>query len=116
MSDYLDALRHEANCMGTDTHESKVLHEAADRIEELEKQLAVVQWQPIETAPKDEKVILLGLPVCENLWAEDRRVYEGRWNDHENTWTSVNGFILFSVATRWMPLPEPPAIVGDNKE
>jgi hypothetical protein len=39
MSDYLEALRHEANCLGTDTHESKLLHEAADRIEELQAQV-----------------------------------------------------------------------------
>lgn len=42
MSDYLEALRHDANCLGTDTHESKLLHEAADRIEELEAQVDLV--------------------------------------------------------------------------
>jgi hypothetical protein len=79
----------------------------ADMGEEILK-LALPKWQPIETAPKDGTPILLGLPVCGNLWAEDRRVYEGRWHEREGTWASINGFILFSVATHWMPLPEPP--------
>ena len=36
----LKAIRREANCWGTDTHKSKVLHQAADHIEELQAQLA----------------------------------------------------------------------------
>lgn len=68
-----------------------------------------MKWQPIETAPKDKTVILLGLPKVGALKEEDaRRVYEGRWNEIQETFTSVNGFILLSVATHWMPLPEPP--------
>lgn len=65
------------------------------------------EWQKIETAPKDQ-VILLGLPMVGNIKEWDRRVYEGRWNEDQSTWTSVNGFIVLSVATHWMPLPPPP--------
>ena len=66
-------------------------------------------WLPIESAPRDESVILLGLPKVGALKDEDaRRVYEGRWNKIQSTFTSVNGFILLSVATHWMPLPEAP--------
>ena len=64
-------------------------------------------WRPIETAPKD-KVILLGLPLVGNIKERDRRVYEGRWHEEQSTWTSVNGFLLLSVATHWMPLPPAP--------
>jgi hypothetical protein len=69
-------------------------------------------WQPIETAPKDQ-VILLGLPVAGNLHEDDRRVYEGRWHEAQQAWTSVNGFILFTGATHWMPLPPVPQSAKD---
>lgn len=65
------------------------------------------RWESMETAPKDA-VILLSLPVIGNLREEDRRVFEGRWNERQETWTSVNGFILLSEATRWRELPTPP--------
>lgn len=66
-----------------------------------------MDWQDISTAPK-VGVILLGLPIAGNLREDDRRVYEGRWNEDQKTFTSVNGFLLLSVATHWMPLPPPP--------
>ena len=72
------------------------------------EQLPMTEWQPIETAPKDGAAILLGLPIVGNLAENDRRVYEGRWNGLQKTWTGINGFIVLSVATHWMPLPEPP--------
>jgi hypothetical protein len=37
-----------------------------------------------------------------------RRVYEGKWNYEQQTWTSVNGFLVHTAATHWMPLPPPP--------
>jgi len=66
------------------------------------------EWQPIETAPKDQ-VILLGFAPH---WRLDgsRRVYEGRWNEEQRTWTSVNGFLVHTGAAYWMPLPAPPAL------
>lgn len=68
-----------------------------------------MNWQPIETAPKDETVILLALPKAGALKEEGaRRVYEGRWNTLQQTFTGVNGFILLCGATHWMPLPDPP--------
>jgi len=66
-----------------------------------------MKWKPIDTAPKDESVILIGFvphPRMDGI----RRVYEGRWNETQETWTSVNGFLLFESATHWMPLPKPP--------
>jgi hypothetical protein len=63
------------------------------------------EWKPIDEAPKDGTVILLGYVPN---WRLDRRVYEGRWNDEQSTWTAVNGFIVHNSATHWMPLPQPP--------
>ncbi len=64
------------------------------------------EWKPIDTAPK-EGIILLGYLPHPRL---DRRVYEGRWHEEQNTWTSVNGFLLHSDATHWQPLPAPPEL------
>lgn len=79
-----------------------------------------MKWQPIETAPKDESVILLSLPKVGALKDEGaRRVFEGRWNYNQQTFTSVNGFIIHDVATHWMPLPEPsdkPQLKGKEGE
>ena len=105
-------------CLDADEYPYQTVHEE-DMLSwfysELKAKLEAARWQPIETAPMDGTTILLGLPVCGNLWAEDRRVYEGRWHEREGTWTSINGFILFSVATHWMPLPEPPSAIKGEK-
>lgn len=67
------------------------------------------EWKPVETAPKDGTVILLGCPALGAMKEPGvRRVYEGRWNFLEKCFTSVNGFIVLRVATHWMPLPAPP--------
>lgn len=56
------------------------------------------EWQPIETAPKDEELILAG------QWLSGRwEVRNGRWL--ANRWP----FVGFSQPTHWMPLPTPPA-------
>ena len=64
-------------------------------------------WQPIETAPRDG-VILLGYAPHRRMDGT-RRVYEGRWNDEQQRFTSVNGFLIHDSATHWMPLPDPPS-------
>lgn len=67
------------------------------------------EWQPIETAPKDGTVILLGCPAVGAMKDPGaRRVYEGRWHTQEKCFTSVNGFLVLRVATHWMLLPAPP--------
>ena len=68
------------------------------------------EWQPIETAPKDGREIL--------LYDGDRVTFGGYLNaqsqgvepqaEHETFcgWWSVSG--SDDVFTHWMPLPEPP--------
>lgn len=66
-------------------------------------------WQPIETAPKSGKRILL---------AEAGSVYEGAWaaiEPAEAGWVwshQIEDWQIresgFSNPTHWMPLPEPP--------
>ena len=66
-----------------------------------------MEWKPIETAPKDESVVLVGFKPHWRLEGT-RRVYEARWNDGAQMFTSVNGFLIFDTATHWMPLPAAP--------
>jgi hypothetical protein len=72
-----------------------------------------MEWQPIETAPKDGRDVLIFCPtndrkpVCEAWWARDYEEGPGYWM----TPIGPNGrgyTILPSTATHWMPLPEPP--------
>ncbi len=63
------------------------------------------EWQPIETAPKDGSIVILGcahpgfrpVAVC---WAQDKV----RWE-----WPMSNGRPLKHYdPTHWQPLPAPP--------
>lgn len=64
-------------------------------------------WKPIETAPKDETVVLLFCPerwdtagVVVAFWSEDFAA----WYEREASSHSVS-----EEPTHWMPLPAPPA-------
>lgn len=59
-----------------------------------------VNWQPIETAPKDQSEILI---------LQWKRIHHAQWGgDFHKTWIGVGGTGFFDYATHWMPLPEPP--------
>lgn len=105
---YADAARRRRKydrpaCEYEDLYTAEQMREA---IRAATERAAKQKWQPIKTAPKDQ-IILLGY---EPHWRLDgsRRVYEGRWHDEQQTWTSANGFLLHTGVTRWMPLPDPP--------
>lgn len=69
-----------------------------DAINALEKALPV--WQPIETAPKDgKKILVLAAPGIYIAWWSD-----GNWEDHQRMF---NGGAALKP-THWMPLPAPP--------
>jgi len=91
-------------------------HIAADRIEELEAELARLReaqaWQPIETAPKDGTLFVAVGFVKEHAYAtvggfELWDIEEGIWGFHDH-----NASEWFEDEkdwpTHWMPLPEPP--------
>jgi hypothetical protein len=64
------------------------------------------EWQPIETAPKDGRDVLLG-------WISAKHVLIGRWGNHggrysTDGWRDREGFALSDGPDVWMPLPEPP--------
>jgi hypothetical protein len=69
----------------------------------------MTEWQPIETAPKDGRIL-----VCTG-----EREYVAEWQDFKNSKTSIwNGWFVatndtggcgsFVAPTHWMPLPESP--------
>lgn len=78
----------------------------ADTIREAAELARRVEWQPIETAPRDGMKIL-GFdphwrdPICVISWSE-----WGEWHD----WSGVH---TFRSATHWCPLPDPPRIVPE---
>jgi hypothetical protein len=65
-----------------------------------------MDWQPIQSAPKDGTYILLTAFVI-NRW----RVGEGRWFDDEDhpddpgLWSNFGHW----EPTHWAPMPDPPA-------
>lgn len=69
-----------------------------------------MEWQPIETAPKDGTPVLLTIAGRPLEPDEDAHCAVGRWSDDawgEEDWCMDAGD-FWSGATHWMPLPEPP--------
>ena len=64
-------------------------------------------WQPIETAPMDEPIIL-GCDCPFESWAS-----EGLWvrgdGPGEGFWSVLNDHVPAWVPTHWQPFPAPPA-------
>jgi hypothetical protein len=61
-----------------------------------------MNWQPIETAPKDGSSILA-------YNATSKKMILLEWRDYEDSWcVTWNG--QKSDCTHWMPLPEPPLV------
>lgn len=76
-----------------------------------------MEWEPIETAPKDEIILITdGHCVGSGWWAEGRRhpwvfvdetVREDDLNCEEDEMVELNGYGVKHV-THWARLPEPP--------
>ena len=68
-----------------------------------------MEWQPIETAPKDGRYIFIFLPTSLRDTAFPVNPRKAQWQTELDEW-SVDG-LLSSTApqpTHWMPLPKPP--------
>lgn len=59
----------------------------------------MIEWQPIETAPKDGARFLFtnGRVISVGFYIQGQHFAADSWQGERNT-----------VATHWMPLPEPP--------
>lgn len=74
-----------------------------------------MEWQPIETAPKDGTVIL-GALIFQDTGDEDG-IYTIRWHEPWRQWVMAQCLVGFtntgdqgdnSCVTHWMPLPPSP--------
>lgn len=67
------------------------------------------EWQPIETAPKDGRKILLWCPTLNNMIQAQWRVHDmgGEWVDIWNN-DPIEDMQGVAYPTHWMPLPNPP--------
>ncbi len=67
-----------------------------------------MEWQPIETAPKDGTKILLGRFVNDGS-EHDGRVMVDWWRTHHDSYTGFGHFNPhYWPPTHWMPLPAKP--------
>lgn len=73
-------------------------------------------WQPIETAPKDDLILLYGLL---DPHPNERQLYSGLdrptrvtayWDSIDEAWSPMGGTWTgpWFKPTHWMPLPSPP--------
>jgi hypothetical protein len=71
-----------------------------------------MDWQPIETAPKDGTEVLLvrnGSFRQIGSWRKPCQQADGyRVNDGEPCWVGYSAEKRVPEPTHWMPLPEPP--------
>lgn len=72
-------------------------------------------WQPIDTAPKNEPVLVYGLWAGEiNGQDKEPGIYIAKFNgrsDYEGYWWScqdTDAYAAWVKPTHWQPLPEPP--------
>lgn len=94
--------------------ENKQLRQENERIKADAER---IEWQPIETAPKDGTCILIckatdadGEPIVGETFG--LFVHRAAWWDFDNAWIVYNSVFqelpAFFEPTHWMPLPEPP--------
>ena len=66
------------------------------------------KWQPIETAPKTDKDILV---AYRDGYFGDMAVTKTNWDEVNNKWSKLfsNEYIQ-DIPTHWMPVPKPPSM------
>jgi len=98
----LQALAAQGHALARAEHDDlSVAGELADAVTEL---LAEREWQPIETAPKDGRFVLLGLERNGSIFVGRRGTENGyyrKFASFPGGWTKP--------ASHWQPLPSPPA-------
>ena len=75
-----------------------------------------MEWQPIETAPKDGSSILIYDPDDGHGAGEEPVIYVCYWKEGMSrrrgitgSWTEADGEMYTTfIPTHWMPLPKPP--------
>lgn len=69
-----------------------------------------MNWQPIETAPKDNKAVLLYGKLESEIYdvLSTPQICVGAFYDGEWHMTNQAYYFMIVHATHWMPLPPPP--------
>jgi hypothetical protein len=71
-----------------------------------------MDWQPIETAPKDAPVLLFGMTNPDERMVRFKKpvVFSGYWESLDEAWCAHGSHWdgPFFQPTHWMPLPAPP--------
>ena len=75
---------------------------------------SVTGWQPIETAPKDQSVLLYGKSddtFTSEVSFPHPVVFSGYWCSLDGAWCTTGSSWVgpFMKPTHWQPLPEPPS-------
>ena len=73
----------------------------------LEAAIALMRgqsWQPIETAPKDRRILLF-----------QGGVWKGGWDECERKWMGAGAGVFIVPPTHWQPLPTPPKDTADEQ-
>ena len=70
-----------------------------------------MEWQPIETAPKDGTLILGAWQCLNKTWDMNAMFYSEEGGD--GWWVEYHGDYQHDP-THWMPLPEPPKENGND--
>lgn len=76
-----------------------------------------MSWQPIATAPKDSRRVLVWLvhrATLGSIRSAVSLVYVGWWSEREGRWITYDEFGLDLIGrgevTHWMPLPAGPGV------
>ncbi len=74
-----------------------------------------MEWQPIETAPRDgSEIIAFGIKRGDYGYTSDEETWTGvRWSNESKCWLETKPATRYSNGfkpTHWMPLPPPPAL------
>jgi len=79
------------------------LEDAKRSLADIRTRIAELEWQPIETAPKD-KVVLV-------TWKYHKYPKRGIWLSKKNAWCYFRNSDEFrNKPDYWMPLPKPPEL------
>jgi hypothetical protein len=103
-------IEHNTQLASDNRDKDAVIMSQEGQIEQLRQQLATAkavgaaEWQPIETAPKDQWIDLW----CANKNGEGYRTVECRWSPYFNYFHQACAPAIRN-ATHWRPIPEPPA-------
>jgi len=104
MDDLVNQLMHATVSVGGDFDVGRNVRDAA--VERLGR----YEWQPIETAPKDGRSIIIAINIATDEFGP--RIACGSWQRLAETWfgTCGSSLVIYNP-THWMPLPAAPTNV-----